>query len=324
MKLFRDAKTSDGDPADEMAAAAVAGGGAGSSGGEGSCPSIVRSYGRLDEGAAKTAAAALASAPSSSSSSSLGSTGLVLQLLDGWKALAGPPSFASVTRDVYDGDGGKLVDAASGECTERPAAIDWGKFGAGEVAGAGEGVGDWDEALAAAVGVLRAVAAAAATLHGRGISHGDLYGHNILLRPKGAATAAAEATPPSAVLSDFGASFFYKQPSSSSLSSSSSSSTTTTGEDQSGSGSSSGSGSAPTPEHLLERLEVLAFGHLASELLQRLPQTSDEKSAQGMFVETALQLLVVDCRQTAVAQRPSFRDIENRITAAETGSGRVW
>ena len=114
MKLFRDAKTSDGDPADEMAAAAVAGGGAGSSGGEGSCPSIVRSYGRLDEGAAKTAAAALASAPPSSSSSSLGSTGLVLQLLDGWKALAGPPSFASVSFGV---NGSTFMPSALAFCT---------------------------------------------------------------------------------------------------------------------------------------------------------------------------------------------------------------
>jgi serine/threonine protein kinase len=59
-----------------------------------------------------------------------------------WRALAGPPSLASCSRDVYDPQ--LSLDPRS------------------------------------ALRLARGVAAAAAHLHGRGILHGDLYAHNTL------------------------------------------------------------------------------------------------------------------------------------------------
>jgi serine/threonine protein kinase len=68
---------------------------------------------------------------------------LVLSLVPpNFRNLAGPPSFHSCTRDVYD------------------AQARW--------------------PLAAALAMARHVASAAGQLHARGILHGDLYGHNIL------------------------------------------------------------------------------------------------------------------------------------------------
>ncbi|TVY58862.1 Leucine-rich repeat-containing protein, partial [Lachnellula suecica] len=53
--------------------------------------------------------------------------------------------------------------------------------------------------LRTVVGILRGIASAAAHLHGRGISHGDLYAHNILL----------DTTTGHALLGDFGAATVY-------------------------------------------------------------------------------------------------------------------
>jgi len=83
--------------------------------------------------------------------------GLVMALIGhGFKNLAGPPSLESCTRDVY------AADAAFG----------------------------LDAALRLALGI----AAAAAHLHAQGITHGDLYAHNILHLADG-----------TALLGDFGA-----------------------------------------------------------------------------------------------------------------------
>ena len=83
--------------------------------------------------------------------------GCVMALIDpGFGNLAGPPSLESCTRDVYAADT---------------------RF-----------------SLATLVRLARGIAAAAAHLHGRGIMHGDLYGHNILCTDRG-----------EAMLGDFGA-----------------------------------------------------------------------------------------------------------------------
>ena len=63
--------------------------------------------------------------------------------------LAGPPSLASCTRDVYPAD--RQFTAAG------------------------------------AFRLLRGLAAGAAHLHGRGLLHGDLYAHNVLYQPDGRA-----------------------------------------------------------------------------------------------------------------------------------------
>ncbi|PSR18018.1 protein kinase [filamentous cyanobacterium CCP3] len=86
---------------------------------------------------------------------------LVLPLVpDTYRVLGGPPSLESCTRDIY------------------PAGTEFG--------------------LAAVLAIAQGVAAAAAHLHSRGILHGDLYPHNMLVNPAGDAR-----------LSDFGAASFY-------------------------------------------------------------------------------------------------------------------
>jgi len=90
-----------------------------------------------------------------------GAEGLLMPLLpDGWRVLAGPPSAQSCSRDVYAADFHLPLDVARR--------------------------------------LIRDVAAGAARLHARGLSHGDLYAHNVLWDGEGGA----------AVLSDFGAAAF--------------------------------------------------------------------------------------------------------------------
>lgn len=87
--------------------------------------------------------------------------GLLLELIDpSFQPLAGPPSLASCTRDCYS--------------PQR-------RFGV-------------EEALRIARGVVSAVA----HLHERGILHGDLYAHNLLVNPAG-----------DCLLGDFGAASFF-------------------------------------------------------------------------------------------------------------------
>lgn len=120
VKVFKGEMTSDGLPASEMAACVSAG----------AHPSMIPILGTLD-------------------AHPQGALGLVMPLIDpAYLNLAGPPSLASCTRDVY-------ADGAS--------------YTPGQV-------------LAMAHGIASAVR----QLHARGILHGDLYAHNILYRPDGA------------------------------------------------------------------------------------------------------------------------------------------
>ncbi len=119
--------------------------------------------------------------------------GLLLALLDqAFKNLAAPPSLESCTRDTY-----------AAEATF---------------------------SLVALLNITRSIAAVANHLHGRGIMHGDLYGHNILVN---------QAT--DTLLGDFGAATIYK-----------------------------GMADVAACSEALERLEVRAFGCLLEELLARL------------------------------------------------------
>lgn len=114
LKMFKAAMTSDGLPEREMAACLAAG----------AHPNLTAAYGRL------------ADHPE-------GVDALLMPLLPAhWRALAGPPSLASCSRDVYDPE--LRLDRAG--------------------------------ALRIATGVAKA----AAHLHSRGILHGDLYAHNTL------------------------------------------------------------------------------------------------------------------------------------------------
>ena len=91
-----------------------------------------------------------------------GQRGLVLPLLDReFEILGGPPNFESCTRDTFES-----------HRTFTPPLI---------------------------LKIAQSIASAAAHLHDRGISHGDLYAHNILVNRSG-----------KPVLSDFGAASLYK------------------------------------------------------------------------------------------------------------------
>ncbi|MCC7601055.1 serine/threonine-protein kinase [Janthinobacterium sp. FW305-129] len=120
VKVFKGAMTSDGLPRSEMAACVSAG----------AHPGLISILGTLD-------------------AHPQGASGLVMPLIDtAFRNLAGPPSLASCTRDVYAE--GVRFDAA--------------------------------QALAIAQGIASAVC----QLHAHGIVHGDLYAHNILHADGGA------------------------------------------------------------------------------------------------------------------------------------------
>ncbi len=183
MKEFKGNVTSDGLPADEMAASMAAG----------QHKNLVELLGKL------------VGHPEQKS-------GLLLALIDkDFKNLAGPPSLLSCTRDIY----------ADGQTFS----------------------------LSALLNIVDGIASAAVHLHQRGIMHGDLYGHNILINQ------AADC-----LLGDFGAATIYNNlPDSSEL------------------------------KTALERLEVRAFGCLLEELLARLNEIDRLAYCAVVSQLTALQ-----------------------------------
>ncbi|EJL71757.1 leucine-rich repeat-containing protein kinase family protein [Variovorax sp. Varisp85] len=118
VKLFKGAVTSDGWPHSEMAACIAAG----------AHPTLIAAQSRID-------------------GHPEGIEGLVMALVDpSFATLAGPPSLASCTRDVY-------AEEAR-----------------------------WTSAVA--LRIARDIASAMQHLHAQGILHGDLYAHNILWHPE--------------------------------------------------------------------------------------------------------------------------------------------
>lgn len=144
-----------------------------------------------------------------------GAEGLLMPLLPAdWRVLAGPPSPEGCSRDDYDPALRLELDVA--------------------------------------LRIARCVGAAAAHLHGRGLSHGDLYAHNTLW----------DGATGQAVLSDFGAASFMPADASPAF----------------------------------ERLEVLAWGRLLGELLDRVESPAP----------TALRTLLGACVQADPGARPSM------------------
>ena len=121
VKLFKGTVTSDGLPHSEMAACISAG----------PHPHLIAVLGRISHHPA-------------------GAEGLVLELIDpAFGNLAGPPSLATCTRDVY--------------------------------------AGGTEFRLETVLRIASCIASAAGHLHAQGILHGDLYAHNILNTPAGEA-----------------------------------------------------------------------------------------------------------------------------------------
>jgi len=119
VKLYKGAMTSDGSPLNEMSACIAAGEHA----------QLIKVLGRL-------------------SGHPVGTAGLVMALIDpSFSNLAGPPSLASCTRDVYPADTRFSTESA--------------------------------------LRLVRGLASVGAHLHERGINHGDFYAHNVLWRESG-------------------------------------------------------------------------------------------------------------------------------------------
>jgi serine/threonine protein kinase len=132
VKLYKGEMTSDGSPLHEMNACITAG----------LHPNLIRVEGRI-------------------SGHPDAQQGLVMQLIDpSFANLAGLPSLASCSRDVYAEDRRFTAEVA--------------------------------------LRIAHGIASAAAHLHQQGITHGDLYGHNILLNDQG-----------ECLLGDFGAASFH-------------------------------------------------------------------------------------------------------------------
>lgn len=160
----------------------------------------------------------------------MGAEGLVMPRIGpDFSTLAGPPSLSSCTRDVY--------------ATEI-------RFTAEQLWRMAQGVVD-----------------AAWYLHGRGISHGDLYAHNLMWNGRGEVW-----------LGDFGAATLLPE------------------------------NLSRAEREAIERLEVLAFGHLLEEWLARC----DDTAAQPMV---ALQGLQRACTQADVSARPLFADLARALRA---------
>lgn len=127
VKTFAGELTSDGSPQDEKAISKLVTSTANANGGTGTAtaePALIELLGETKEGGA-----------------------LVMEFLEGYSALAGPPSFDSCSRDVY--------------CEASRAAL--------------QGFPLWK----IATDTLRVLS----KLHGLGVSHSDFYAHNILIQP---------------------------------------------------------------------------------------------------------------------------------------------
>jgi hypothetical protein len=163
-------------------------------------------------------------------------TGLVLPLIpSSYTSLAFPPSFATMTRDVYRAD-----DAFTPQMT---------------------------------LSILAGISSCCSLLHSRGLMHGDLYGHNILI-PQRNSSDLQTLTP---YLVDFGAATSYDS----------------------------------SPPHvdraLFELIEVNAFSKLFEELLSRtiFPENGEMKNR--------LQSLCNSCSSKKLRERPRFLDIERSL-----------
>jgi hypothetical protein len=206
--------------------------------------------------------------------------GLVFPLIPShYQPLAGPPSFRSVTRDVYRTD--QIFS------------------------------------LSQVLRILRDLSECCALLHAHNLMHGDLYGHNILIsdrQPNGL---------PSAydcpVLVDFGAASLL--PSYRTL-------TNTHTPDLIDTQSISelnNSGLVDKQCGSFEAIEMLAFGHLMGELLDRCPfyhptttDTTDTPTTEDMPLQLRLildHLTIIhrECEGGVPSKRPSFANVAQRL-----------
>jgi hypothetical protein len=122
--------------------------------------------------------------------------------------------------------------------------------------------------------ILLGIANASEHLHNRGIVHGDLYAHNILIDKSG-----------HALLGDFGAATIY--------------------------------GRNHIENAAIERMEVLAFGHLIEDLLGLTERVMGDEGGileeKDVMVIEELNLLHYKCSNPIVLERPSFAEIRETL-----------
>ena len=182
--------------------------------------------------------------------------GLVMPLIpNDYKILGGPPSFATVTRDTFDIDK-RFV-------------------------------------LKNVLKILTGISSVCDHLHKRGISHGDLYAHNILVNSEG-----------SCLLSDFGASSFYHKVHMDDVG------TSVYGQDS----------VVELISSAMEGFEVRAFGCLIEDLLDRVSVESGDLSVNNVDenVLKDLRSLLIECSALQLSLRPTFQSINTRLV--EIGS----
>jgi hypothetical protein len=122
--------------------------------------------------------------------------------------------------------------------------------------------------------ILLGIAGAAEHLHDRGIAHGDLYAHNILIDKSG-----------HALLGDFGAATIY--------------------------------GKNHVQRQTIEKIEVLAFGHLIEDLLGLVERVLDHEGGileeKDVTVIEELNALHYNCSNPVVEGRPTFAEIKGAL-----------
>ncbi|MDM0042874.1 leucine-rich repeat-containing protein kinase family protein [Variovorax dokdonensis] len=167
-----------------------------------------------------------------------GTPALVLGLVDpDWRNLAGPPSLQSCTRDVYAPDT---------------------RFD-----------------LPAALGMAGGVASAVRQLHAHGITHGDLYAHNILW--DGGARA---------LLGDFGAASFFEP-----------------------------SGAHAAGLQRIEARAFGCLLEELIDRVNSPPTDADPTEGENHSAVQALRRLQARCNSPVPAERPSFAEIEDSLEA---------
>ena len=200
-----------------------------------------------------------------------GQIGLVMPLIpSAFKILGGPPSFTSVTRDTYEA--GKTYK------------------------------------IRTILKILCGISSVCSHLHKRGISHGDLYAHNILVDEEGAC-----------LLSDFGASSFYEAVDTDTDigtdmdSGSKEVVVTTTGDPSAVSGISNINISSMS--HAMQAFEVRAFGCLIEDLINRIDDVLEDDAHTVAVIIADLKTLFTDCMDSDRKKRPSFSAICHRLEA---------
>mmetsp|Transcript_3241 Transcript_3241/g.4779 ORF Transcript_3241/g.4779 Transcript_3241/m.4779 type:complete len:516 (-) Transcript_3241:474-2021(-) len=170
---------------------------------------------------------------------------LIMELLSDYAVLANPPSLESCSRDTYPSGSGDNND----DCNPNPLA-----------------------ALTSqqAVHMVQQLVYTLMKLHEKGIMHGDLYGHNILVSTK--KEKEEESISGRVWLTDFGAAFFYD---------------TSSGEFG----------------RLLEKVERRALGHLVGEIADLISVDENGSGAVDANVETD-----VDTENTMQTQQQLLRD----------------